>query len=417
MRSLAFLLVLLTAPAWSAERLVPAEPGALVRSVAEAEAGDVLRLAPGLYQGPVLIDRPLTIEGSDGTRVDGAGKGSVFVVTAPDVTISGLEISGSGSSHQDIDSGVRLLKGADNAKVLNNRITGNLHGVDIHGARNAMVRGNVITGRRDERMNSRGNGVYVWNAPGSKVIGNDVRWGRDGIFVNTSRSNEFNGNRFRDLRFAVHYMYTSDSVVSGNVSIGNHLGYAVMFSRDVTITNNLSMGDRDYGIMLNYANDGQVENNLVRDVNDRCLFVYNAHKNTIRGNTFEGCGVGIHFTAGSERNAILGNAFIGNRVQVKYVGTKWVVWSDDKGGNYWSDDMAFDFDGDGIADTPYRPNDTMDHILWTQPAAKLLLGSPAVQLVRWSQRAFPALLPGGVIDKRPLMHAPDIRIPEWEIGG
>ena len=159
------------------------------------------------------------------------------------------------------------------------------------------------------------------------------------------------------------------------------------------------------------------QGNLVRGVQDRCLFVYNAHKNTIRDNRFEDCGIGIHFTAGSERNEILGNAFVGNRTQVKYVGSKWVEWSDSKGGNYWSDNAAFDFDGDGIADAPYRPNDTMDHVLWTQPAAKLLLGAPAVQLVRWAQRAFPALLPGGVIDKHPLAEAPDIRIREWELGG
>ena len=42
-------------------------------------------------------------------------------------------------------------------------------------------------------------------------------------------------------------------------------------------------------------------------------------------------------------------------------------------------------------------------ILCSQPSAKLLLGSPAVQLVRWSQSAFPALLPGGVIDSHPMM--------------
>ena len=52
--------------------------------------------------------------------------------------------------------------------------------------------------------------------------------------------------------------------------------------------------------------------------------------------------------------------------------------------------------------------------LKTPPAAKLLLGSPAVQLVRWSQSAFPALLPGGVIDSHPLMRAPDPQVPEWE---
>ena len=94
-----------------------------------------------------------------------------------------------------------------------------------------------------------------------------------------------------------------------------------------------------------------------------------------------------------------------NRTQVKYVGSKWHDWSVDGRGNYWSDHPAFDLNRDGVADNLYRPNDLVDQILWTQPAAKLLLGSPALQIVRWSQSQFPALLPGGVIDTAPLMRA------------
>jgi nitrous oxidase accessory protein len=86
-------------------------------------------------------------------------------------------------------------------------------------------------------------------------------------------------------------------------------------------------------------------------------------------------------------------------------------WSIEGRGNYWSDHPAFDLDGDGIADSAFRPNDLMDHILWSQPSAKLLLGSPAVQLVRWSQSAFPATLPGGVLDSAPMMTAPEIPVP------
>jgi nitrous oxidase accessory protein len=52
----------------------------------------------------------------------------------------------------------------------------------------------------------------------------------------------------------------------------------------------------------------------------------------------------------------------------------------------------------------------MDQILWSQPAAGLLTGSPAVQLVRWSQRDFPATLPGGVRDSAPLMHSLTISV-------
>ena len=53
----------------------------------------------------------------------------------------------------------------------------------------------------------------------------------------------------------------------------------------------------------------------------------------------------------------------------------------------------------------------MDHILWSQPAAALLTGSPAVQLVRWSQSSFPAVLPGGVTDSHPLMQPLTIPVP------
>lgn len=399
--------------AQAAEIRVPAEPGALTQALEQAQDGDVVRLSPGRHQGPVRIEKALTLDGGGAAHIEGDGSGSVVTVAVPGVSVAGLTISGSGSSADDRDAGVMLLKQATGAKVTGNRLVGNLIGVDIHGARDAMVSGNVIEGRRDHRMNSRGNGVYVWNAPGSKVIGNDIRWGRDGIFVNTSKRNEFRGNRFRDLRFAVHYMYANDSVVADNVSIGNHLGFAVMFSRNVTIAGNLSSGDRDYGIMLNYANDSHVTGNRIEGIGDRCVFIYNAHKNRLEGNRFEGCGIGVHFTAGSERNDITGNAFVANRTQVKYVGTRWLDWSAEGRGNYWSDHATFDLDGDGIADSVYRPNDSMDRVLWSQPSARLLLGSPAVQLIRWSHATFPALLPGGVVDRHPLMQPVEPELKAW----
>ncbi len=391
---------------------VPAGGEALRNAVAGAAPGDVLILAPGRHDGPVTLDEPITLDGQDKAEIVGNGTGSVVTVTGEGITVRGLTITGSGDSHLTIDSGVQLTKTARSALVEGNRILGNLYGVDIHGANKSIVRGNVIEGRLDRRLNDRGNGVFVWNAPGAEVIDNDIRYGRDGIFVNTSRRNVFRGNLFRDLRFAVHYMYANDSEVSGNVSIGNHLGYALMFSDRVQVLDNLSLNDRDHGIMLNYANQSDIQGNLVRGGTEKCTFIYNAHRNLIAGNRFEGCDIGIHFTAGSERNALTGNAFIGNRTQVKYVGTTDVEWSFEGRGNYWSDHPAFDLNGDGLADSPFRPNDLMDHILWSQPAAALLMGAPAVQLVRWSQSSFPATLPGGVLDSHPLMAPVEIPVPD-----
>ena len=87
-----------------------------------------------------------------------------------------------------------------------------------------------------------------------------------------------------------------------------------------------------------------------------------------------------------------------------YVGTRALDWSVNGRGNYWSDNPAFDLNGDGIADTAYRPNDVVDQVIWRAPAAKLLLNSPAVAVLHWAQATFPAIHPGGVIDSAPLMH-------------
>jgi nitrous oxidase accessory protein len=203
-------------------------------------------------------------------------------------------------------------------------------------------------------------------------------------------------------------MYTNDSEVSDNISIGNHAGYVIMYSARLKIRNNVSDDDRDHGLLFNFANASDISGNAVRG-GEKCLFIYNANKNKFHGNWFEGCRLGIHFTAGSEGNAMSGNAFIGNQTQVMYVGTRFLNWSEKGRGNYWSDNPAFDLNGDGIADEAYRPNDIIDQIIWRYPAAKLLLNSPATQVVRWAQSQFPGLHPGGVIDKAPLMKPPGIK--------
>lgn len=404
--------LVLASPLAAEERMVAPGTGSLAAAIAGAAPGDALTLTDGAYLGPVTIDRSLAITGPRGAVVDGQGSGSVMTIAAPDVRLAGFTVTGSGRINQNLDAGVKIEKGADRARVEKLHVIGNMHGIDVHGGRDAVVIGNEIIGTDSPRMNERGNGIYVWNSPGTLLEGNVIRFGRDGIFSNASSNSIYRGNVMRDLRFAVHFMYTRNTEVSGNSSIGNHLGFAIMFSNQARILNNLSLGDREHGLMLNYANNADVTGNLVRGGTKKCFFIYNAHKNLIWDNRFEGCGIGIHFTAGSEKNVLTGNAFIANREQVKYVGTRNMEWSHEGRGNFWSDHPAFDLDGNGVADSFYRPNDVMDQILWSQPAASLLIGSPAVQLVRWSQRDFPATLPGGVRDSAPLMRSLTITVPE-----
>jgi nitrous oxidase accessory protein len=432
-------------PTLAARVLLPSGEPNLQAVLDRAANGDTVVLQ-GEHRGPIRVARKLTLEGEPGAVVLGLGIGSVVTVTAPGAVVRGLTIRGSGTDLEAMDAGVFVEKTAMGAVVEGNRIEGNLYGIYLHGAPNSVARNNRIVGIREGRVNEAGNGISVWNAPGAEVTGNEIRFGRDGIFVIASKNNVFRGNRFRDLRFAVHYMYTNDSEVSDNISVGNTSGYTIMYSHRLKVKGNLSDGDRDRGLLFNFANGSEIAGNEVmgrpqsterwaspgmRDREarehglpsaedasataptgatrigpEKCVFIYNANKNRFAGNRFEGCVIGVHFTAGSEGNEIAGNAFINNRNQVKYVGTRYLDWSKDGRGNYWSDNPAFDLNGDGIADTAYRPNDLMDKVLWSVPQAKVLVNSPAVQIIRWAQAQFPALLPGGVVDGHPLMSPP-----------
>ncbi len=390
-------------------------PGEAIQPLIDAAApGQVIRLAPGRHAGPLRIDRPLTLIGDAGAVLVGMGSGSVITINAPDVSIAGLEITGSGIDLPAMDSAILVTQTAARARIRSNRLLDNLFGVYLHGAAGSIVEHNLIVGRRDLRTAEAGNGVSIWNAPGAQVIGNTISNGRDGIFVKVSSHNVFADNTMTQLRFAIHYMYTNDSRIVGNRSRGNDVGWAIMFSDRLEIRDNVSDDDRDYGLLLHTTNDSRVIGNVVRaglghGGREKCVFVYNAARNLLQDNWFQGCAIGIHFTAGSEGNTLSGNAFISNREQVKYVGTRYIDWSHEGRGNYWSDNPAYDLNGDGIADRPYRPNDLADEILWMLPAAKALIASPAVQVVRWAQARFPALYPGGVVDSAPLMRP--VRVP------
>src|SRR5262244_401681 len=88
------LLLLLQQAAAAAARIEPGRP--LQAAIDAAVAGDLLVLGAGRYEGRVMIGKPLTLAGEAGAEIVGDGNGSVVTVTAPDVTIRGLTVTGSG---------------------------------------------------------------------------------------------------------------------------------------------------------------------------------------------------------------------------------------------------------------------------------------------------------------------------------
>ncbi|CAG9165587.1 putative ABC transporter binding protein NosD [Cupriavidus laharis] len=394
------------------------QPGQdLQAAIHAARGGDVIEIEKGFHEGNFIVDKPLTLRGVGRPTLSGGLHGDTLRITAPDVVVEGVIVRDSGDSLKDQNAGIYIYPGAHRAVVRQCDLTYNLFGLWIEKADDVRVEGNTITGKRDYNSAQRGNGVQLYNTRGARIIGNNISFVRDALYVDVSHHAVFRGNRLHHSRYGTHYMNSYYNLWEDNDSYYNRGGLALMEVRDQVIRNNRTWGNTDHGIMLRTLQDSVIEGNVVAG-NQRGFFIYDVEYAQLRGNLIVNNAVGVHLSAGSTRNVVQGNDLIGNREQVRYVGARDEAWGGrspaEKGqGNYWSNYLGWDRDGDGIGDTPYEANDLVDRLSWRYPAVRLLLGSPAVQALRLAGRQFPVLRVPSVVDAYPRMRPARINWSEW----
>ncbi len=379
-------------------------PGAdLQAAVAAAAPGDVVEIERGHYRANLRIDKPLTLRGIDRPTISGGQEGDTIRVAAEGVVIEGIIVRDSGTSLKDQNAGVYIQPGAHRAVVRDCDLTYNLFGLWIEKANDVQVLHNTITGLRDVSSPQRGNGVQLYNTQRARIENNHISFVRDALYVDVSHHAVFRGNRLHHSRYGAHYMNSYHNLWEDNDTYHNRGGLALMEVRDQVVRNNRAWNNADHGIMLRTLQDSVIEGNVVAG-NARGFFIYDVEYVALRGNLVTGNAVGVHLSAGSTRNAVEGNDFIANREQVRYVGTRDERWGGEGKGNYWSNYLGWDRDGDGTGDMPYEANDVVDRLTWRYPAMKLLLASPAVQALRLVGRQFPVLRVPSVVDPHPRMH-------------
>lgn len=383
----------------------------LTAAVKTAAPGDVIEVQRGFYRVNLLIDKPLTLRGIDRPTLSGGQTGDTIRVTAPDVTIEGLIVRDSGSSLQDQNAGIYLYPGADRAVVQRCDLTYNLFGLWIEKANDVRIEGNIITGKREYNSAQRGNGIQLYNTQRAQIINNNISFVRDSLYVDVSHHAIFRGNKLHHSRYGTHYMTSYYNLWENNETYYNRGGLALMEVREQTVRGNRAWGNADHGIMLRSVQDSVVEDNIVAG-NQRGFFIYDVEYVTLRRNLVVDNFVGAHLSAGVIHNVVEDNDFIGNRQQVRYVGTKDVAWGG-KVGNYWSNYIGWDRDGNGIGDVPYEANDMVDRLTWRYPGMKLLMASPAVQALRLVGQQFPILRVPSVVDAHPHMHPEHTNWSAW----
>ncbi len=378
------------------------QPGESIQAAIDRAAdGDTVRVLRGRYVENLHVDKPVTLIGVRWPTISGGMRGDTVRITAPHVTLDGFIIADSGDDLGAQNAGVYIKPGADNTTVRNCSFSYTLFGLWIEKVSGVEVRDNIITGKRDHPSAQRGNGIELYNAQHAKIIGNEISFVRDGIYVDVSHHALFRGNKIHNVRYGTHYMNSYHNTWENNDSYHNRGGLALMMTRDQIVRNNRAWGNSDHGIMLRTIQDSVIEGNVVAG-NHRGFFIYDAEYNEIRDNLIVDNVVGIHLWAGSIHNQVDENDFVANQSQVKYVAARDELWGI-KAGNYWSNYLGWDRNGDARGDVPYEANDIVDRLTWRYPMMRLLMASPAVQSLRLIAQQFPVLRAPSVVDRSPRM--------------
>ncbi|HWL52698.1 MAG TPA: NosD domain-containing protein [Chthoniobacteraceae bacterium] len=424
-----FLMTVL-ALAWLAAGGATLRAAALQPLVDAAAPGATLELPAGRYDGPVVIEKPLTLRGAAGAEIVGNGNGNVVTIRGDHVTLEGFRIAGSGLDLGQDNAGV-FVEG-HHATIKGNRIEESLHGVYIKKANHCRVEANLIRGK--ERVgaasatsdlafgpdgsencdltlgqNQRGNGIHIWNAEGAVMIDNEIRNARDGFYFSFANDSKVLRNHAANVRFGLHYMYSDRNVFENNHFEQNTAGAVLMYSKGLLIRRNLfadNVGHRSYGMVMIAVDNSRLEGNRFTG-NSIGLFLELSNTNTLVGNSVVRGYIGVRLTGSSDSNRFSNNLFAGNLHPVEVDGSvgknEWAIGGI---GNHWAGG-AVDLDGDGVGDLPHRETDLLGPLRRSFPMVALFSGSPALNLVRFAQQSAPMPKVPTIIDPAPLVHPPE----------
>lgn len=361
-------------------------------------SGASLVLLPGEYTGPVLISRPVVLDGSGKAHLNGNGSATVLALKTNGAVIRGMVISGSGDSSDRMDAGI-LVEGNRN-RIEANQLKEVFFGIHIKQGQDNYILDNQIHGK-NLPLGQRGDGLRLWNSRRNLIQGNYFRQVRDLTFAN-SPDNTIIGNSIENARQGMEFVFSPRARVEENKLEYVDSGIVVLYSSDLVLNNNHiahALDGSGAGITFKDSGAGRIEGNKVM----HCAVGFSANTPpnggailTIQGNRFIHNIIGVKFYGEAGGHQLFGNNFEHNltQVMVSAVGAgRANVWR----GNYWSDYQGFDRNDDGTGDTAHEMYLYADRIWFETPMATFFRNSPSLELLDFLERLAPFASPGLIL--------------------
>ncbi len=376
-------------------------------AINNAKDGSKLELPEGVYEGNIVIDKPLIIDGKNQKAIiKGDGKGTVITIKSPFVTLKNLKITHSGEEHERVDAGISIKK-SHHCNVINCYLEDVLFGIDLQEVSNSHISDNFITSKPFS-LGLRGDAIRLWYSNDNTLTNNHIKKARDFV-VWYSHGNLIEKNFGEYGRYSLHFMYTGKNIVKDNRFEHNSVGIFFMYSKDTIATGNIvknSLGTTGLGIGLKDCSNYTIKNNKIL-YNARGLYIDRSPfepdtTNDIEDNYILYNSEGVHFHSLSLHNIFKKNILKGNIETVVNDSYNTKVTKNIWDGNYWDNYEGFDRDKDGVGDTPYSLYYYADKMWLLNPNVKFFYGSPVISILNFLAKLAPISEPVKLLtDKHP----------------
>lgn len=379
-----------------------------------ASPGATIEVGPGVY-GPVKTDKSIHIIGVGSPVIDGGGKSDCVILVGGNSTISGFVIRNSGSDLDRESCGLRIV--GPSTTIENNTFQNVLFGIDIKKSPDCIIRNNVI-GSMPLDEARRGDALRLFRSDRCLIEGNTIEDGRDSLLWYSNKC-IVRKNISRRNRYGFHMMYANDVVLEDNIISHNSVGIYLMYGKGFTVRRNVithNRGPSGYGIGFKEVDVYQISRNIL---SGNCVAIYldgsplrrKPGDAFIEGNAIICNDIGFSFLPAVKGNTIRGNNLIDNIEQLVVQG-RGNVRENLVAGNYWSDYVGYDRDGDAIGDQPYESRKLFESLTSREPKLRLMIYSPAHDAIEFIGRAMPAVAPETrFTDASPLIRAATLDLP------
>lgn len=377
-----------------------------------AETGDTIEVHGGIYLAPLVIEKSVSLIGIDNPVIDGQGMDSLVLIYATDVVFQGFTVRNTGESLSHEDTAIVVQ--AARVTIAENTLEDVLFGIYFAAASDGIARDNIILGKAWVSEGLRGDSIRVWYSDNVRLSNNYATESRD-VLIWYANGLTIEHNHFTNNRYGLHVMYSNDMTVVDNTFSESSVGCYLMYSQGLTMQHNRMVDNRGpsgYGLALKDMDEVVVLENIIAG-NRTGIYIDNSPAlyegyNTFTSNFLAYNDIGITTLPAVAHNIFQANTFLDNGQQVSTDGRgnlQGNLWQQNGLGNYWSDYIGYDEDGDGIGDTPYRAEKLFDNLADSYPVLRFFSFSPAVQALDFAAAAFPNLRPDPkLVDELPLVN-------------